>query len=139
MTTNKSLRANDLAKIHMAKKDLAMDDATYRAMLRRTTGYDSTARLNACERIKVLAEMQRLGWQPKPSGPHRASSNMLIAMWLVLYQQGKVRNRDTTALLAWASKTTGRTDLKTLDWLTAEQVTACKNGLKQWLKREVEQ
>ena len=139
MTTNKSLRANDLAKIHMAKKDLAMDDATYRAMLRRTTGYDSTAHLKTADRTKVLAEMQRLGWQPKPSGPHRASSNMLIAMWLVLYQQGKVRNRDTTALLAWASKTTGRTDLKTLDWLTAEQVTACKNGLKQWLKREMEQ
>ena len=133
----KSLRDNDLAKIHMAKKDLAMDEVTYRTLLRRVTGQESAAALSYTDRARVLAEFKRLGWQ-SPSAHDRSSSKMLIAMWLVLYQQGKVRNRDTSALLAWASKTTNRTDLKTLDWLTAEQVTACKNGLKQWLKREVD-
>lgn len=33
-----------IAKIHIAKKDLAMDDATYRDVLVRVTGKDSCKR-----------------------------------------------------------------------------------------------
>ncbi len=40
---NKGSRAVDLAKIHLAKKGLGMDDSAYRAMLHAIAGVSSPA------------------------------------------------------------------------------------------------
>ncbi|MDD9822525.1 MAG: regulatory protein GemA [Gammaproteobacteria bacterium] len=53
-----------LAKIHIAKKALAMEDAYYRALLRRETGLDSAGKMSDAELQKALAAFQRLGWNP---------------------------------------------------------------------------
>ena len=65
-----SLRHANLAKIHIAKKALGMDDDTYRALLARVAGVASAKDLNPRQVSAVLAEFQRLGWQPpaKPKG-----------------------------------------------------------------------
>lgn len=140
--TKNTVRDNDLAKIHMAKKALAMTDDSYRALLKRLTGFESTAEMNLYERSKVLNEFKRLGWTPKTSTARshaytRPTSRKLVAQWLALYKQGKVHNRTNAALLAWAGKTTGRDDLKSLDWLDATDAYKCIEGLKKWLDREV--
>lgn len=59
-----NLRQANLAKIHIAKKDLGMDDDTYRALLARVAGVASAKDLNPRQVSAVLAEFQRLGWQP---------------------------------------------------------------------------
>ena len=56
---------NNLAKIHIAKKELGMDDDTYRAMLQNVAGVRSAKELNAAGAAKVLAHLQRCGWKPK--------------------------------------------------------------------------
>jgi phage gp16-like protein len=140
------LRKNDLAKIHMAKKDLALTDDTYRAMLMRLTGKESAAALTLPERAKVLKEFERFGWKPKAAKPvaakrtqySRPTSRKLAAQWGELYSQGKVVNKTQPALLNWVMRQTGCEDLKTLDWLSNEEANACINALKKWIERPVE-
>lgn len=63
------------AKIHIGKTQLALDEATYRALLSRITGKSSCALMNIKELEAVAAEMKRLGFKqtaPKGKGmrPH---------------------------------------------------------------------
>lgn len=57
MKAIKDKRQRDLAKIHIAKKQLGMDDTTYREMLMQVAGVDSAADLNATGRRRVLAHL----------------------------------------------------------------------------------
>ena len=67
-------RNQQLSKIHIAKKDLGLDDETYRALLSRITGQSSAKDLSPLDVAKVLREFERLGWKstqgrskPKPA------------------------------------------------------------------------
>nr|WP_246884420.1 regulatory protein GemA [Pseudomonas chlororaphis] len=53
-----------MSKIHIAKKDLGLDDDTYRAVLVRVAGVRSAKDLTPKQVGQVLAEFTRLGWQP---------------------------------------------------------------------------
>ena len=64
-------RNMDLSKIHIAKKNLGLDDETYRALLFRVAGVRSAKDLNPRTAGKVLAEFERLGWKAAPSKPGR--------------------------------------------------------------------
>jgi phage gp16-like protein len=67
-----SARKAALAKIHIAKSQLAMVDADYRALLQRVAGVDSAAALLPRQVDAVLAEMRRLGFSD-PKGAKRAA------------------------------------------------------------------
>lgn len=56
-----------LAKIHIAKQQLGLDDETYRALLARVAGVRSAKELNKRQTSAVLAEFERLGFKPKPA------------------------------------------------------------------------
>lgn len=58
------MRSANLAKIHIAKKQLGMDDATYRAMLRTHGGVASSSELSPAGAAKVLAHLVRCGFKP---------------------------------------------------------------------------
>lgn len=60
-----SIRRTLIVKIHIAKKDLAMDDETYRDVLQRVTGKDSCKNMTVTELKKVISDMKRLGFTPK--------------------------------------------------------------------------
>jgi len=55
----KSRRSKDLAKIHMFKTQLGLDDDSYRDMLEKLTGKRSAGKLTGPERNKVLIYMNR--------------------------------------------------------------------------------
>ncbi len=57
----------NLAKIHIAKKQLGMDDATYRAMLLTHGGVSSSKDLTLIGAAKVLAHLERCGFKPTSS------------------------------------------------------------------------
>lgn len=57
--------AATLAKIHIAKKELAMTDDTYRAMLHGLAGVRSARDLSETQALNVLAHLKRCGWKPK--------------------------------------------------------------------------
>lgn len=56
-----------LKKIHIARRDLGLDDDVYRSILARVAGVQSSKELTPRQIGRVLAEFERLGWQPKPS------------------------------------------------------------------------
>ena len=64
-------RTRDLKLIHIAKKQMAWDENTYRAILERITGNASAADLNAKQRSAVIDEFVRLGWKIKQRKGHR--------------------------------------------------------------------
>ena len=64
-------RARDLKLIHIARKAMAWDEATYRAILERITDKASAAELSARERKAVIDEFVRLGWKIKTRKNHR--------------------------------------------------------------------
>lgn len=56
-----------MAKIHIAKAQLGMDDDTYRALLARVSGVRSAKDLGPRQIAEVLREFERLGFQAKPA------------------------------------------------------------------------
>ncbi|ACL05262.1 protein of unknown function DUF1018 [Desulfatibacillum aliphaticivorans] len=64
-TKKKTFRSRALAVIHMAKKDLALDDAAYVEMLQNLTKKDSCAKMTDAELRKVLKHLESCGFKPK--------------------------------------------------------------------------
>ncbi|MDD2998369.1 MAG: regulatory protein GemA [Candidatus Riflebacteria bacterium] len=64
MTNNDSpeQRRKDLAMIHLAKKDLGLDDDIYRDILKQCCGVESSAELDQPNRRKLLAFFRGRGW-----------------------------------------------------------------------------
>lgn len=63
---SRNLRSRQLAAIHVAKKNLGLDDESYRAVLRNATGLESAGDMDARQRAKVLADMRRRGFDRSP-------------------------------------------------------------------------
>lgn len=129
-----------IAKVHIARKDLALDDTTYRALLVRVTGQESCAKMNNGQLSKILDEFKRLGWKakrPRKSGQRKmaddAQSRMVRGMWITLHQHGLVRDASEEALAAYVKRMTGIEDLA---WLNEAQVSKVINGLRAWVQRE---
>ncbi|MCY1220864.1 hypothetical protein D9M72_328950 [compost metagenome] len=51
-------------KIQIARRQLGLDDETYRDILKRTVGAESSKDLTSRQIGRVLAELERLGFQP---------------------------------------------------------------------------
>lgn len=62
-----SNRNADLAKIHVAKKQLGLTDEEYRAILHSQASVTSASALDDAGRRKVLAYLQQRGFKPKAS------------------------------------------------------------------------
>lgn len=60
-------RRRQLAQIHIAAKQLGLDDDTYRAMLREVAGVTSAGDLTDTGRRRVLDHLRRLGWHARPT------------------------------------------------------------------------
>jgi hypothetical protein len=61
-------RRRQLAAIHAAKRDLRLDDDTYRDLLERLTGVRSAAELGPASLDAVLDYMAEQGWRPRRVG-----------------------------------------------------------------------
>ena len=62
-----------LAKVHLARKELGLNEADYRAVLARVTGVSSAAVMTSEQLHAALSEFRRLGWQQKSSDRTRVS------------------------------------------------------------------
>jgi phage gp16-like protein len=63
-----NLRNAELAKIHIAKQQLGIDDGTYRLMLQNIAGVASAADLNPDGRHAVLDHLKKIGFKQKIRG-----------------------------------------------------------------------
>lgn len=129
-----------LAAIHVAKKQLGLDDDDYRALLERVTGKRSCRDMTPAELSAVLAEFRRRGFAPASStrsGTRRAAgpyAGKLQALWIAGWNLGVVKNRDDAAMIAFVERQTGLSHTRFLT--DAGDAAKAIEALKAWLARE---
>lgn len=145
-------RQTDLSMIHIAKKQLALGDDSYRDLLERLTGKRSSGDLDGNQRRAVLEEFKRLGFQrqaPKQAPAHGtfakhprigtrrladdARARKVRALWLTLWHLAAVRDPSENALAAFVKRIARVDDLA---WLSPQQFHAVTEALKDWCERE---
>ncbi|MCW5708693.1 regulatory protein GemA [Shinella sp.] len=133
---------SSIAAIHVARKQLDLDEDVYRAKLVAITGKSSAKDMTEAERQKVLGEFRKVGFRPAPgrsagrrqlAGPY---AKKLQALWIAAWNLGLVDYRDDKAMLAFVKRQTGLDDTRFLHH--AEDGRAAIEGLKAWLKREAD-
>jgi phage gp16-like protein len=127
--------------IHVARRDLQMDDDTYRLMLAGMKGLDgatSTADLSVPNLYRVLEQLKAKGFKVRPSNkgkrPQAADpqSKKIRSLWLTLRDKGALRDPSEEALVKFVH---GETGVQALQWLTTEQASQVIEHLKQWVAR----
>ncbi len=128
-----------IAKIHLAKKQLALTDDSYRDVLRRITGLDSAGAMRADQLDAVLREFARLGWKPKPAKKRSATPQirMIHGVWQdIVALQG---HGDAAALRAFVARQTKTTanpaGVSSPEFLDAAMGNRVLEGLKAWRAR----
>lgn len=130
-----------LAAIHIAKKDLRLDDDTYRDVLERVTGKRSARELTIVESGRVLDEMKRLGFKAA-SKPARAGAVVLEgpyvpklrALWISGWNLGVVKDRTDEGLAAFVRR---QAKIDHMNWLRdAADANRVIEAIKGWLARE---
>jgi phage gp16-like protein len=143
------IRSGLIGKIHVAKAQLGLDDDTYRAMLKRVTGKESSASCSISQLEGVKAELVNLGWKPAKRAHPRAGKRPLAdgeiagklrALWISGYHLGVVKDPSEAALAAFVKRATGgkKRGVDALQWLTADDARKAIEALKAWLAREGE-
>jgi phage gp16-like protein len=128
-------RRQRIAKIHIAKKELALVDESYRAILVRVAGKSSCADCTDAQLDLVLAEFKRLGFEGKKTftGPkaEHAYHRMIYSLWTAL--KPYVEHHSESALRAFVKR---QTDQDAVQFLGPEDANDVIEGLKSWLARE---
>jgi Protein of unknown function (DUF1018) len=125
-----------VAAIHVAKKQLGLDDDTYRAVLVRVTGKDSCSAMSGTEQQRVIEHFRQQGFKPtegrkRLSGPFAAK---LQALWIGAWNLGLVKNREDAAMLAFVKRQTGIDHVRFLT--NAKDAAKAVEGLKAWMARD---
>jgi len=77
--TQANFRRKDLAKIHIAKKQLGMDDKTYREMLFNITGFRSAADLDSKQRWAVIKHLKARNYRSQHKSAKASGMNRTTA------------------------------------------------------------
>ena len=128
-------RQADLAKIHLAKRELNLDETGYRALLREVTGQESAAGLDSLARRKLLTHLRNLGFTVRrmPALATPGQCRMIRGLWLDLQRVGLIRDSGQQALDRYIQLMTGAPTLGRLRRLPAVKLI---EALKQWRRRK---
>lgn len=136
-----------LAMVHIAPKQLRMDDDDYRTVLMRVTGRTSAGDCNAAQLDQLIAEFRRLGFKadaPRPgtrTRPPRADhalARKARVMWISLAHLCAVREapedaiRADKGLEAFAQRQLG---CARFQWANQNQADKLVEALKAWAER----
>jgi phage gp16-like protein len=134
------LRNAELAQIHVAKKQLGLDDDTYRAILWTVGRVKSAKDLDWTGRKALLDHFRAKGW--KSAAPRKAKAErpvhpgqpgLVRALWSELHQAGRVRDPSDAALGSWLRR--NRLPERP-EWLSSTQSRRAIESLKKWLYRK---
>jgi phage gp16-like protein len=126
-----------LAKVHVAKKQLGMDDDSYRAVIKRVTGFDSAGYASVAELERILAEFKRLGFKSASSISGKPWVRKIYAIWKDL---APLLDDATDATLAAFVVRQTHSDsnpegIAKPEWLDPKEATKVIQGLQGWLAR----
>ncbi len=121
---------NQLAKIHIGKKELGLDDEDYQAFLFGLTGKRSAKYLTIRQRLVVVSEMQKRGaFKKKPlTGQQKAC----VAKWYTLRKLGAVNSKDKSSLNRYIKKRFGKWNMGDL---TTDETNQLLGHLQGWIDK----
>ena len=146
-----------VAKIHIARSQLRMDDDSYRANLAHySNGKTSCTDMTVPELHAVLAAFEKLGFKPKKApakkqpgkkyspktadGP-RDERSVIRAIWIFMHRAGFIRDGSETALNTWVARQTADTNgslgISDVEWLHGNDATKVLEALKKWCRRQM--
>ncbi|RUW41497.1 regulatory protein GemA [Mesorhizobium sp. M2A.F.Ca.ET.015.02.1.1] len=123
-----------LAAIHVANKQLGLDEDTARDLYQRVTGKRSLRQMSERELQLVVAAQRDAGFKPAEKGLQGPFAKKLQALWIAAWNLGIVRDRRDSALLAFVKRQTGIEHTRFL--LDAEDAAKAVDALKAWIARE---
>lgn len=145
MKTKEEQRKNELAQIHLAKSRLAMDEDTYRAMLKQHGGKESAADLDDTGRDRVLTHLAKSG--AKLFGRSRTTGRMIgkslterkdprdliRSLWIRLAKHGAIKDPSDENMRIFIRK---QTEIDALEFLIdpKDQDKVIKS-LRGWMRR----
>lgn len=137
--------------IHVGRRDLRLDDDSYRAILRTHGGSESSALMSVGQLQRVVDYLKRQGFtvttKPKPTrhvakGRRAGLTTVILAddpqsqkaraLWLMLHAIGEVRDPSETALQAFAKRQCG---VDRLEWV--RDANPLIEALKAWALRSL--
>jgi len=134
-------RARLVRLIHVAKRELGLDDETYRALLHGSVRKESTSAMTVPELERVIDRMKRAGFKVRTKRPTSRQSRPLAqypeakkirALWLFLYELGAVSDPSEAALASYVKRIT---KVDALQWLNGYQTEVVIETLKKWALR----
>lgn len=138
--------------IHVGKRELALDDDTYRLMLSSETGKTSCKQMNIKQLEQVLGAMKSRGFKHHPnarktpfkrrlsakSGNVKTQIDKINAIWITMLRHGFIHDGSATALDAYVRRMTRRAQGDGVDhvaWCTPSQAHTVLESLKRWHRR----
>lgn len=129
----------DLAKIHIAKKELGLPDNVYRDILKTHFNRNSAAKLSPVQAGRLINHFKKLGWKPKQAKlpgmnvPNDGQSKKIQALWINMYKEGFIKNGSEQTMMAFVKRITKRDQLK---WCSTKDKSKIIEALKAIGKRE---
>lgn len=142
-------RTSLIKLIHIARRDLQLDEETYRALLGTVVpGKSSCSDMAMPELLAVIKALEVKGFKskPRPGARRRMSSPSAVsqkvrAVWRAMLSDGFIRDGSDAALDRYVQRQTrlrnGGAGVATLEWLRAEAEDNLLESLKQWHIREM--
>ena len=136
--------------INMAKNQLAIEDSTYRDILKAKTGKISLKDMTIPDLVKVLSYMKSIGFKLKankklsPSSSNKPVGQVtmldkLRQLWIEMAKQGFLKDGSEQALEKWACNQAKRLNkgvaITKLEWLKGNMLYALIEQLKKWHMR----
>lgn len=102
-----------LAKVHLARKELALTEESYRDLLATVTGQRSAAKLTLPQLAAVIERFKALGFEgksrtrPKRPPGEGLQASKVRALWLSLWNLGAIPDVSEKALAGFVRRQTG--------------------------------
>jgi len=129
--------SKSIAAIHVARKQLGLDEDTYRAALVQVTGISSAGDMTEAQRQRVLEHFREKGFKGPSTGRRKPLEGRfaakLQALWIAGWNLGLVRDRDDRALVAFVRRQTGIDHVRFLRH--GQDAIKAIEALKGWLAR----
>ncbi len=110
-------RAQLIKLIHVARRELQLDDPTYRTVLQAAGKSDSLSSMDVPAMEAVLKHLKKSGFKVRSTSKSRPlstqpSDSKARALWLFLHELGVVRDPSEAALAQYVRRIGGADDLR---------------------------
>lgn len=126
-----------LAQLHIARKDMALEEESYRALLYRVTGQTSAKELTDAQMKAVISEFERLGWNKERfkrfAAGNRPDIRKVFAIWGSLRDHLECRG-SRAGLRAFVERQIGVSDPNFLNPAQARQMIEALKAMQRRMK-----